>query len=171
MTLFKRLLLIVFVLVSCIGCDQATKAYAETKLPKAQALSFLAGTVRLQLAHNEGAFLSAGATWPKPWRLAVMQVGVGATLLALLAYAVFHSPTGWPGVLALALILAGGVSNLIDRLLNDGYVVDFINVGVGPLRTGIFNIADIALTVGVLMLLAPNWGPSSRGHPRSHQRG
>jgi signal peptidase II len=171
MTLFKRLLLIVVVLVSCIGCDQATKAYAETNLPKAQALSFLSGTVRLQVAHNEGAFLSAGANWPKSWRLAALRVGVGAMLVALLAYAVFFSPAGWPGVFALALILAGGVSNLIDRLLNDGYVVDFIHVGVGPLHTGIFNVADIALTAGVLMLLAQSWGLSSRGHSRSGQRG
>ncbi len=55
---------------------------------------------------------------------------------------------------AVALILAGGMGNLIDRVLQDGVVVDFINVGIGPVRTGIFNVADVAITSGVIILLA-----------------
>ena len=47
---------------------------------------------------------------------------------------------------------AGGAANLINRL-PDGTVVDFINVGVGPVRTGIFNVADIAITLGVGLLM------------------
>ena len=47
-------------------------------------------------------------------------------------------------------ILAGGIGNLIDRILNNGLVTDFINVGIGPLRTGIFNVADIAFTCGAI---------------------
>ena len=52
-----------------------------------------------------------------------------------------------------SLIFAGGASNLADRLLYDGYVVDFINIGIGSFRTGIFNIADVAITAGVVILL------------------
>ena len=54
------------------------------------------------------------------------------------------------------IFLAGGASNLIDRFTHGGYVVDFINLGIGSLRTGIFNVADIAITLGVLILLAHN---------------
>jgi len=163
MSLFKRAIFIAFVLMSCVGCDQATKAYAEAKLPKAQALSFFADTVRLQVTYNEGAFLSVGASLPKPWRLAVLRAGVSGVLLALLVYAMFFAPPRVYVILALALLLAGGASNLIDRFVNDGYVIDFINVGIGPLRTGIFNVADIALTVGVLMLLAQDRRLSQNG--------
>jgi len=42
---------------------------------------------------------------------------------------------------------------LIDRILNEGRVVDFMNMGIGSLRTGIFNIADIAITFGVIWLI------------------
>jgi signal peptidase II len=163
MSLFKRIILIAFVLMSCVGCDQATKAYAEAKFPRAQALSFFADAVRLQVAHNEGAFLGIGASLPKSWRLAALRVGVGGILLALLAYAVFFAPPRFYVIFAFALILAGGASNLIDRWVNDGYVVDFINVGVGPLRTGIFNVADIALNAGVLLLLVQNWRRQQSG--------
>ena len=157
MTIVKRLLLILFVLVACVGCDQSTKMYAEAKLPRVQPLSLLSDTVRLQVTHNEGSFLSLGASAPKAWRLATLRVGVSAMLLALLAYALFVRAGRASFIFALALVLAGGSSNLIDRFVNDGYVVDFINLGAGPVRTGIFNVADIAITAGALLLLVQGW--------------
>lgn len=163
MSTIKRLLLILFVLVACVGCDQTTKAFADSKLPKSHALSFFSDTVRLQLAHNEGAFLGLGASSPKSWRLAALRFGVAAMLLVLFAYAFFAPKLRVQDVLAFALILAGGVSNLIDRFIHGGYVVDFINLGVGSLRTGIFNVADIAITVGVLVLLIQGWRRRQNG--------
>jgi hypothetical protein len=52
-----------------------------------------------------------------------------------------------------ALVLAGGIGNLIDRVLHDGLVTDFLNLGIGSIRTGIFNVADMALTTGALVLV------------------
>ena len=79
-------------------------------------------------------------------------------LLGLLAYALFVRAGRAPLIFALALVLAGGFSNLMDRFLNDGYVVDFISLGAGPIRTGIFNVADVAITAGALLLLVQkNW--------------
>jgi signal peptidase II len=163
MNLVKRILLILVVLVTCVGCDQSTKTYAESNLPKAQALSFLADTVRLQVAHNDGAFLSLGESAPKSWRLAALRVGVSALLLTLLVYLLLIRVARPSFILALTLILAGGVSNLIDRFTHGGYVVDFINLGIGSLRTGIFNVADIAITLGVFMLLVQNWRIKKNG--------
>lgn len=57
-------------------------------------------------------------------------------------------------IVGAALVCGGGLSNLIDRLLQDGNVTDFLNIGVGPVRTGIFNGADVALMVGVATLVA-----------------
>jgi signal peptidase II len=78
-------------------------------------LSLLLDTVRLQVAHNEGAFLSLGASSPKSWRLAALHFGVAAVLLALLAYVLFAPALRVQDVLAPALILAGGACNLIHR--------------------------------------------------------
>ncbi|MFS2036173.1 signal peptidase II [Polaromonas sp. CT11-55] len=157
MSIVKRLLLVLFVLLSCVACDQSTKMYAEANLPKAQALSLLSDTVRLQVAHNEGAFLSLGASAPQPWRVAIFRAGVAAMLLALLAYTLLAKSSQGLFVFALALILSGGSSNLIDRFVNEGYVVDFINLGAGSLRTGIFNVADIAIVVGAFLLSVQSW--------------
>jgi signal peptidase II len=55
-------------------------------------------------------------------------------------------------VLAVSLVFAGGVGNLIDRIIHNGFVVDFINIGIGPIRTGIFNVADVAVMGGSILL-------------------
>lgn len=50
-------------------------------------------------------------------------------------------------------MLSGGLGNLLDRIMNDGRVIDFMNLGIGPLRTGIFNVADVCITIGVVLLI------------------
>jgi len=149
----KRLVLILFVLVSCVGCDQTTKSFAQSYLPHAEAWSYMGDTVRLQIAHNHGAFLSLGASLPEFWRLALFAVSVGALLLGLLTYVLLAKNIHSHVIVACALFFAGGISNLTDRLLYGGYVVDFINLGIGPLRTGIFNVADVFISAGVLVLM------------------
>lgn len=153
MTITKRIILIIIVLVSCVACDQTTKSVAQSFLSEAQVWSFLGDTVRLQLAHNTGAFLSLGAALPEASRTWIFLVGTGGFLLVLLGFTLFSKSASTVEILAYSLLLAGGVGNLIDRVMY-GYVVDFLNIGIGPLRTGVFNVADIAVSVGVLILIA-----------------
>ena len=56
--------------------------------------------------------------------------------------------------LSSTLIISGGLGNLIDRMVNQGAVIDFMNIGLGSIRTGVFNGADLAIMVGLLLLLA-----------------
>jgi signal peptidase II len=153
MNIAKRLVLILLVLFGCVGCDQTTKSAAQSFLSHTEAWSFLGGFVRLQLAHNHGAFLSLGASLPEFWRQALFNVGVAALLLGLFIYALFSTRLRLVGVVAIALCVAGGVSNLSDRLTHGGCVVDFISLGIGPLRTGVFNGADIFIMGGAALLL------------------
>jgi signal peptidase II len=123
-----------------------TKHIAAPRLSEEPIRSFLADTFRLEYAENTGAFLSLGADWPRPVRTAVFGVG-NALLLALFVVAMRRA---WPArtLLGVALVVAGGASNVLDRIIH-GTVIDFINVGIGPLRTGIFNVADMAIMLGV----------------------
>jgi len=152
--MIRRFLLVLLVVVACVGCDQTTKSVAQSVLPTTASLSFLGDTLRLQVVHNQGAFLNLGATLPQGWRQGIFLVGVGVLLAALLAYALFARSVTPVTATALALIVAGGLGNLLDRVAHDGYVVDFINIGIGSLRTGIFNVADMAVTAGVLLAVA-----------------
>jgi signal peptidase II len=67
----------------------------------------------------------------------------------------------------LALIWAGGVSNLADRLFRHGLVTDFIVVRIGPLHTGVFNLADFAIVAGMMMFVV---SLRSRPHPGGTSR-
>lgn len=157
MSMLKRLLLILVVLVACVGCDQSTKFVAKTYLPETERVSLLGGSVRLEIAKNYGAFLSVGASIPQSWRTGLFSAGVAAVLVALFVYALLSSSSNPLVVPALGMIVGGGASNLIDRLVYDGYVLDFLNVGVGSVRTGIFNIADVFIMAGVTVLVFHEW--------------
>jgi signal peptidase II len=84
-------------------------------------------------------------------RLACFTIGNGLMLALLLLLAVRRR---WSGALLIGacLFLAGGISNLADRVAR-GSVVDFMNVGIGPLRTGIFNVADMAIMAGAIIVV------------------
>jgi signal peptidase II len=56
-------------------------------------------------------------------------------------------------VFSLAMIFSGGIGNIIDRILFDRHVTDFMNIGFGNIRTGIFNVADMCITAGAIGLL------------------
>ncbi len=152
-----RLTLLAIVVLT-IGCDQVSKRVASTHLVDTPRRSFLGDAVRLEYAENRGAFLSLGADLP-PWaRTALFVVGTSFVLAACLVSLFTHS---WPptAVLGICLYLGGGASNLADRLA-DGHVIDFLNIGLGPLRTGIFNVADMAVMSGVALFLLAHFRPS-----------
>ena len=93
-------------------------------------------------------------------RFAILVV-VNAVFLVLIASLVFFKrPAGRVQHLAVVLLLAGGIGNLIDRLFHGGLVIDFLNVGIGPVRTGIFNVADMAIMAGFGILILYR-GPSA----------
>jgi signal peptidase II len=143
--------LLASVLILCtIGCDRATKHWASTRLAGAESQSFLADTFRLEYAENTGAFLSLGSTLPDLLRTGLLTYGVAVGLIVVAIVAVKKRWTGAP-LAGAALIWAGGVSNLVDRAVR-GSVVDFMNVGLGSLRTGIFNVADIAILAGAVLI-------------------
>jgi signal peptidase II len=56
-------------------------------------------------------------------------------------------------IVGFSLVIAGGIGNLIDRIGNGGVVTDFMNLGIGRIRTGIFNVADVIIMIGVAVLL------------------
>lgn len=153
MARFMQIVVVAITLLSCVGCDQATKAVAKEYLPRHEVMSFAGDTFRLQYAENKGAFLSIGSSLPEKVRGLLFTVGIGAIVFGILGYLLFVPALPHATTIALSLVASGGLSNLIDRIAYGGYVIDFINIGLGSLRTGIFNIADVAIMVGAISLI------------------
>jgi signal peptidase II len=139
--------------LSCTGCDQAAKALARGALAFSPPVKLLGGAVRLEYTENPGAFLSLGANLPPMARFLVGVVFVAVSLAVLLVFTLRAAGLSLRQKAGLALILGGGLGNLIDRVVNHGQVIDFVSLGIGPLHTGIFNLADVAITAGVLLVL------------------
>jgi signal peptidase II len=150
---YLQFLLVLLVLLCCVGCDQAVKAFAKGALAFSPPVLLLDGAVRLQYAENPGAFLSLGAGLPAGVRYLFGVVLVGATQLALFAFLMRARSLTTRQRLGFSLFLAGGLGNWIDRIANDGRVIDFVSLGLGPLHTGIFNVADVAITAGIVVIL------------------
>ncbi len=153
----RKILLILVILCICVTCDQATKAIAKQHLAGMPTIYALGGTVMLHYSENAGAFLSLGARLPETARVWIFIIFNSLVLAGTLIFTLKMHSLSVMGITAGALIVSGGFSNLIDRLLHNGAVVDFLNVGVGRVRTGIFNLADVAIMVGIGLLLIEAW--------------
>lgn len=150
------------VMLASVALDQATKHAARALLAPNQRHSFLGDVFRLELVENPGAFLSLGATLPPRIRSVVLTWGVLALVLAAAWVAVVR-PAARHVSLGAALVAGGGLGNLWDRIAANGYVTDFLNLGIGGLRTGVFNVADLAIVGGAALLLLPGRRRPPRG--------
>lgn len=149
----RRMLLITLTFICCVGCDQVSKVVVRNHLLIGETYSYLHDTVRLTHSENPGAFLSVGDKLPNHMRVVLFSVmAFVISLTALIAALVLRRTTQYQ-IIGLALIAAGGFGNWIDRVTNSGHVTDFMNVGFGWLRTGIFNVADVALMVGIALCI------------------
>ena len=162
----RRALAFVAVLLATAGCDHATKRIASDVLAAAPPLSLAAGLLRFELATNAGGLLSVGAGLPAELRrflfLAVVPLGLLAAGLAVLR----STSLSGASLGGLSLLLGGGLANWLDRLAHGGLVTDFVSLGLGPLRTGIFNVADLAVMLGAAVLLVAS-GTEGPGRVRA----
>jgi signal peptidase II len=144
---------ILTILVITIAIDRGSKIAATSILQNRPPINCLDGLILLTYTENPGAMLSMGASLPDGPRFWLLTVGNGTLLLAMAAYMLFARDLTTGLNSGLALMVGGGGSNLFDRVLNDGKVVDFVMFNFGPLATGVFNAADVAITLGVLSFL------------------
>jgi signal peptidase II len=146
-----RISIILALLLTTVGCDQVTKVFARSVLRLRPPASYLGDLFRIQYSENVGAFLSLGANLPEHYRFWIFSVIVVAFLGVGLVY-LFLKPMPALSTVGFALILGGGVGNSIDRITL-GHVTDFLNMGIGSLRTGIFNVADMAVMAGIGIMM------------------
>ena len=146
--LFWPVLLVVLVV------DVITKAIAERNLLRGIPYEVLGNTVQLKLVYNPGAAFGLNLGPQSRWIFAVLTV----LALVILGRLYRSTHTGHTArVAALALVCAGAVGNLIDRLRSFFGVVDFIDVGIGDSRWPTFNVADMAVSIGAALLAWVLW--------------
>ncbi len=142
----KRRVVMLALAAAVTSADLAAKAWADAALPGAPVE---AGLLDLRLAHNAGVAFSLAAEAPA-WTVLAFTAAV-TTAVAVLVWRT--APTaGRLWRIALAVVLGGAAANLADRAA-DGVVTDYLATTWWPT----FNLADVAITVGAVLLIAAGW--------------
>lgn len=144
----SHLLTLAVVSGSLFAVDFLTKTLVQRELVFRESLHVLGEVVRFTYIVNEGAafglYLGAASK-------AIFLVLSSLAAALVLGVYLYGEDEGWLKRFALALILGGAMGNIYDRVAY-GSVIDFIDIGVGSYRWPIFNVADIAVTVGAILL-------------------
>ena len=143
-----------FITIVVIVFDQASKWLMMSRLSLYETVAVMP-YFNLTMAHNEGAafsFLAQAGGWQR-WFFIGLALIISALLLVWLAKL---KPTEKLEAISLSLILGGAIGNVIDRI-SYGYVVDFIDLYIGQNHWPVFNIADSAICIGAILLIADSF--------------
>jgi signal peptidase II len=142
--------------VAVVIADQLTKAWLVRTVQPGEVLRVLDDYVRLVFGRNSGALF--GLFGESAILFGIISIAVVGIIVA------YHgrSPRSTYLSIALGLLLGGALGNLFDRL-RLGYVVDFVDVGIGDLRWYTFNVADAAISTAILLLVLMAVVPSLGG--------
>jgi signal peptidase II len=140
-----------FVSILTIVLDQLTKWWAREELVYGRSVSFIGDIWHWRLSYNTGSAFGLFASGGMASRIFLSVVGVGASIFILFVLKKAHDHQKWMNT-SLALIAGGAIGNVIDRII-DAKVTDFVvwrhpSIGEWPA----FNIADVALVVGVAIM-------------------
>ena len=150
------------ILLTVLMADCASKRAAEARLEPSQPRLVAGEVVRFTLGYNRGAAFGIDVGDQGRWVLIALS---STALLILLGLYRRAHPHDTRLVTAVALVAGGAVGNLLDRVLSPQGVVDFIDVGIGSARFWTFNIADMGISAGAILLAAALWRRSQDPEP------
>ena len=156
-----RLVLVALVAVAVFALDRVTKAWVSENIPLGTARPVVGDYVRIVHAQNTGA--AFGLLPERTTLLSVLSV-LAVLAIVFLAYVTKELPVGYQQIASaswlvsatLGMQLGGAFGNLLDRV-TQGYVVDFVDVGVGEVRFWAFNVADSSIVVGIFVVTFALW--------------
>lgn len=144
------------VVITVVLSDIVTKWIAVRDLwPRGVPREVFGDVVRLTLVYNRGAAFGLNVGEYSRWIFLVL------TVVALVILAQLYRATPARDIartLAIALVSGGAIGNLIDRVRGPQGVVDFIDIGIGDMRWPTFNVADMAVSTGAVLLAWVLWG-------------
>jgi len=150
---YARALLVFLVVFLNVGCDQISKEAARKNLQEKEVVSIVKDNFILTKVENKGAAMSMGSTMNPTLKLIVLKIIPIIILLGLFGIAIRKKDVTVISSVALAFIIGGGIGNIYDRFLYNS-VTDFMHIDLGGVfKTGIFNMADVSVVVGTLLIL------------------
>jgi signal peptidase II len=149
----RRWALFAILAVAVVVADQAAKALVTRALEPGQSIDVIGDLLRIVFGQNSGALF--GLFKDNAAMFGVVSIAVVALIVAYHA----RSASSLYLTVTLGFLLGGAIGNMVDRL-RLGYVVDFVDIGIGPTRFYTFNVADSAISLAILLLFVAALRPS-----------
>ena len=149
----KRIVLILTLIILNIGCDQISKKMVRDQVEFRSTTEIIGEKFILTNVENTGAFLGMGSELNPIVKIILLLILPVLVLLLVLRYLLIKEDLDRNSLIGLSFIVGGGIGNLYDRILY-GSVTDFFHIDLGGIfKTGIFNMADVSVMVGMGFIL------------------
>ncbi len=159
MKLSQRSIYIILVIVLTIAVDQISKVLVraniqpQTEISSGEHMSLIGNAFIMMNVENTGAFLGMGSDLNPTLRLVFLLILPMIVLAFVLRHILKDKTLGNLSLFAFASIIGGGIANVYDRIMY-GSVTDFFYIDLGGVfKTGIFNMADLSVTTGMIILV------------------
>ena len=154
----------ILAIVFCnVSCDQISKNIVRERIDYNESIRFFSDYLTLTKVENTGAFLSLGNSLPEFLRLILLILLPIITLVGGIIYIMIKQDISKVFILGASFTIGGGIGNLYDRILF-GSVTDFLHINFGIFQTGIFNMADVSIMIGMAILLIGSQKQNLRSH-------
>jgi len=149
----KRNIFIVLLIVFNIAIDQISKVWVRANFDYGETKSLIGEKFIMQYVENQGAFLGMGSDMHPTLKLILLLILPTIVLGYVIYYIIKNKELDRMSLIAFCCIVGGGIANVFDRFTRSE-VTDFFFINLGGIfKTGIFNVADVSVTTGMLMLL------------------
>ena len=149
----KKIILILIFIFCFVGCDQSSKQFAKYHLENSSAVAYAGGFIRFVYVENAGAIFGIGSELPESLRLTILLTGIFTIIYLFISSVIIKKQKIRLKEISLIILLSGGIGNLIDRIFNEGKVIDFIILGTANIHTAVFNFADLFIIVGTILFV------------------
>jgi signal peptidase II len=149
----KKVIFILIFIFCFVGCDQSSKQLAKYHLENSSAVAYAGGFIRFVYVENAGAIFGIGSELPESLRLTILLLGISTILYLFISSAIIKKQQERLKEISLIILLSGGIGNLLDRIFNEGKVIDFIILGTANIHTAVFNFADLFIITGTFLFV------------------
>lgn len=156
----RNILITIIVLLSIVS-DQISKVWARNNLESYIEKNIFGDVFSLIKVENTGAFLGMGSELPETLRVLLLIVLPVIVLISITIYTYIDKSLNKISIIGFSFIIGGGIANIFDRIIF-GSVTDFLYLNFGGVfKTGIFNIADLSVTTGMILILISSFKKTS----------
>ena len=149
----KRKILTTIIILLSIACDQISKVWARNNLESYTEKNIIGEVFSLIKVENTGAFLGMGSELSETLRVLLLIILPVIVLVSITIYTYIDKSLDKISIIGFSFIIGGGISNIFDRIMF-GSVTDFLYLNFGGIfKTGIFNVADLWVTTGMILIL------------------